>query len=88
MVQELKRNPCTDCGRTFDPEGMDFDHVKGKKTASVAHLCAKGAAKKLEEELKKCELVCAVCHRIRTKKRRKKTRRRSKAEPVSHKDVG
>ena len=25
-LEECKKNPCTDCGRSFPPECMDFDH--------------------------------------------------------------
>ena len=37
-VDELKRNPCTDCGNTFPTVAMDFDHVRGEKEASISHL--------------------------------------------------
>lgn len=55
--------PCRDCGQTFPNVCMDFDHVKGTK------LCNVGQAKtfrQLYDEIAKCELVCANCHRIRT----------------------
>lgn len=36
---ELKRKPCTDCGLTFPPICMDFDHLDGEtKTKSLATL--------------------------------------------------
>ncbi len=49
---------------------MDFDHL-GAKTKSVAMMVAQSY--KLElilEEIKKCEVVCACCHRIRTERRK------------------
>lgn len=55
--------PCMDCGGIFPPCAMDFDHVRGVKRFNV------GLAKnlrQLHEEIEKCELVCATCHRIRT----------------------
>jgi hypothetical protein len=67
----LKSQPCTDCGGTFDPEAMDFDHVTGVKLFNVSAASSAGySLKKIEDEVAKCELVCAVCHRIRTKRRR------------------
>jgi hypothetical protein len=69
-VDELKKAPCTDCGRSFPPVAMDFDHV-GPKSRTIAGMVS--GAYKLElilEEIKKCELVCAVCHRLRTSVRK------------------
>jgi 5-methylcytosine-specific restriction endonuclease McrA len=63
-IREAKLDkPCMDCGNIFPPCAMDFDHVHGKKKFNV------GLAKNLRqlaEEIAKCELVCANCHRIRT----------------------
>ena len=56
-------NPCTDCNQTFPTVCMDFDHVRGTKRYNI------GLAKTLQDladEIAKCELVCANCHRIRT----------------------
>lgn len=58
---------CLDCGGSFPSEGMDFDHVRGEKKFNVGQ--AK-SVRALMAELAKCELVCAVCHRTRTKQRR------------------
>lgn len=70
-VNELKRAPCTDCGRTYPPYVMDFDHLNGEeKGGLVAHLVAQGQVRRAKEEIAKCELVCANCHRIRTHERR------------------
>ena len=61
-------NYCTDCKRYFHPACMDFDHLKNKK-------CTIGKeywAKKFEtifKEIKKCQLVCSNCHRLRSYKR-------------------
>jgi len=71
-VNVLKSNPCTDCHQSFDPVAMDFDHVNGQeKYMDVSTMCDKGFSKeKILQEIAKCELVCAVCHRIREKNRR------------------
>lgn len=66
----LKDKPCADCGGTFPPYVMDFDHVRGVKTANVAELLWGNVSKDIVlAEIAKCELVCANCHRIRTHSR-------------------
>jgi hypothetical protein len=71
LMSARKSNPCMDCGRTFPPECMDWDHIRGKKTTNIARLVSAAPAK-LEKEIAKCDLVCANCHRIRTVKRMQK----------------
>lgn len=70
-LDELKNRPCLDCGGTFPPECMDFDHVSGIKLDKVSTLFTHHSRDKVKTELQKCELVCANCHRIRTKRRAK-----------------
>lgn len=72
IANEAKANPCADCGGVFPPECMDFDHLSGeKKKADVCYLLwSSSSVKLLVDEMKKCEVVCANCHRIRTKNRR------------------
>lgn len=55
--------PCLDCGGSFKPAQMDFDHLGGK-VANIAQLVG-GTTEALLEELGKCHLVCANCHRVR-----------------------
>lgn len=64
-------NPCMDCQVSFPPECMDFDHRPGvDKIDGVGHLTACRASwARIEAEMAKCDLVCANCHRIRTKMR-------------------
>lgn len=70
IVLERKSNPCADCGGRFDPVAMDFDHVRGRKVLNISALSRQQwSMEKLLEELEKCELVCANCHRVRTAKR-------------------
>lgn len=67
-VDELKATtPCADCGKHFPPVCMDFDHVHGGKVKNVSRLV--GGSYRLDliiDEIKKCEIVCACCHRLRT----------------------
>lgn len=69
LVKAMKDKPCVDCGGTFPPVCMDFDHLAPKtKTFSIARWAhwTKWSEDDLKAEVAKCELVCANCHRIRT----------------------
>lgn len=72
LVNRLKAAPCTDCKRFFHPCAMDFDHLDPtQKTAAISQLIIRSCSdEKILEEIQKCELVCATCHRIRTYIRR------------------
>ena len=69
---EIKSNPCVDCNNSFPVCCMDFDHREGTtKEYNVGSMFAHHYSRELiEKELKKCDLVCSNCHRIRTQKRR------------------
>lgn len=61
--------PCTDCGKVFPPEAMQFDHLPGTlKQGDVSTLTGR-SMRGILQEIAKCELVCANCHVIRTFKR-------------------
>jgi hypothetical protein len=60
-LAELKNKPCMDCDVKYHPAIMEYDHVRGEKVANVSHL--------LLNEIAKCDLVCANCHRMRGYKR-------------------
>lgn len=69
-VRKIKSSTaCADCGGIFPPVCMDFDHVRGIKRADISYMVQKTYTwTVIEEEIAKCELVCANCHRIRTEK--------------------
>lgn len=69
-VSELKNQPCLDCGGSFPPECMDFDHRPGEVKVSAVSALYTCSMSHIEAEIAKCDLVCANCHRTRTKKRR------------------
>lgn len=54
---------CSDCGYDAHHTALDFDHVTGKKSFNV---CNAKSIKSAKVEIKKCEVVCSNCHRIRT----------------------
>jgi hypothetical protein len=70
-VNELKDNPCTDCGFSYPVECMQFDHVRGRKRFEIGDRAGHYRWATVLKEIIKCDLVCANCHCIRTKERRK-----------------
>lgn len=69
LLRDLKaRTPCADCGRHYPPYVMDFDHVCGEqKYDNLADMAKDGVSlKRLMDEVAKCDIVCANCHRERT----------------------
>ena len=71
-IDDIKQSPCMDCGNTFPPCAMDFDHrIATEKLHCVSRLAGTvRSMKKIIEEIDKCDLVCSNCHRIRTHNRR------------------
>lgn len=67
-VRKYKEStPCKDCGIFFKYYITDFDHIDPKtKLDNVANLVHNGSIKKVWEEIAKCDLLCANCHRERT----------------------
>lgn len=71
-VDTLKSFPCYDCGNCYEPEAMDFDHVDTLKRATISQLMYTGRNfRRVVAEVKRCELVCSNCHRVRTTRRRR-----------------
>lgn len=74
LLDELRKQPCADCNKTYPAVCMDFDHLPGTEKGYPRKLSlstwARGVSmKRLEAEIAKCEVVCANCHRIRTQER-------------------
>lgn len=66
VIQFKTGKPCLDCGETYPHYMMDFDHVRGEKIGNVEAIAREGNMEKLLEEIDKCDLICANCHRHRT----------------------
>lgn len=61
---------CADCGYSEHAVALDFDHVRGTKIDNISTMLQRGLSRgKIHAEMKKCEVVCANCHRVRTQKR-------------------
>jgi hypothetical protein len=66
LREYLVGHGCVDCGEA-DIRVLEFDHVRGKKLSSVAELCGKGVSwQRVVDEIAKCEVRCANCHRRKT----------------------
>lgn len=66
-LTELKQRPCIDCGGKFPDVAMDFDHVRGEKLFNIGQAVHHDMAwQRLLDEVAKCDIVCANCHRIRS----------------------
>lgn len=71
IEEYLKNHPCVDCGNP-DIRVLEFDHVRGVKIDSVTNFVKKSAKlSRLIDEIAKCDIRCANCHRIITKERHK-----------------
>jgi hypothetical protein len=66
-ISKLKDHPCSDCGGRFPSVCMDFDHRDpSEKKQNVGSMATTYNLQTILDEIAKCDLVCANCHRIRT----------------------
>lgn len=72
ILWSFKQSPCQDCGGSFHPWVMELDHRQDTlKVEAVSNLVGGGCTdEKLLNEIAKCDVVCANCHRMRTYLRR------------------
>jgi len=70
-IDSLKAGqPCLDCGDSFPPFVMEYDHVQGDKRFGIGKMMNHKSERVLAE-MAKCDLVCCACHRVRSHARRK-----------------
>lgn len=78
MVRDHKESAgCADCKVQFPYYVLEFDHLPNyQKSFNIADAVngsmARQARTKIIDEMSKCEVVCANCHRIRTFSRMRK----------------
>lgn len=65
VVEYLKNHPCEDCGYS-NVLALEFHHVCEKRDSVAALMNSICSVEELEEEINKCIVLCANCHRIRT----------------------
>ena len=66
IVEYKLGNPCAVCGQS-DPRCLDFHHLDPKKkTKPISVLAISGSLENLQNEINKCEMLCANCHRKET----------------------
>jgi hypothetical protein len=86
----LDEFPCSDCERHFPPCALHFDHHPDApmKEHTIADLMSRAATREnvehLWSEIVKCEVVCAVCHAIRTNKRAEEKHQRRLEERAEY----
>jgi len=75
FVARVKRMMCcVDCGEQ-DPIVLEFDHVRGKKKRNLADMANQSyCINTIKEEMRKCDIRCANCHRKKTHTRRKRNK--------------
>lgn len=67
-VRSKKAKPCMDCGIMYPYYVMQFDHID-EKQYNIATLVNYNNRDKIDEEISRCEIVCANCHAERTHQR-------------------
>jgi hypothetical protein len=72
IEQYKKENSlCKDCGISYPPHILDFDHIRDKRFGITQASRDNISMTKILEEIAKCEIVCSNCHRHRTYMRSK-----------------
>ena len=62
---------CVDCGYNANAEALEFDHLGDvPKVANIAEMTDLRWSRVLDE-IAKCVVRCAICHRLKTQERRK-----------------
>ena len=68
LFKYLQTISCEDCGNN-DFRVLEFDHIDPKlKRGNVSRMAHTHTWATVEKEIKKCRVLCANCHRIRTHK--------------------
>jgi len=66
ILNEIRKLPCADCGKSYPWYIMEFDHIDPSTKKSQVSAIKSCSLFKLIREIVKCDVVCANCHRVRT----------------------
>ena len=67
IILEAKDRPCAECGVRYPVHVMDFDHRTGtRKRFNGRDALTRCSIEALQQEIEKCDVVCANCHLNRT----------------------
>jgi hypothetical protein len=62
----MRGRTCVDCGES-DPCVLDFDLTRGEKEGNISSMVGNGMNwQRIANEIAKCEIRCANCHRRKT----------------------
>lgn len=64
LFEFFSERSCVDCGEG-DPVVLEFDHLRDKRFDILQGLSDR-TWQEIRDEIAKCEVVCANCHRLRT----------------------
>jgi hypothetical protein len=68
LLEYFRTHSCVDCGEP-DPLVLEFDHVRGQKKCAIQDMVNRGYRwQTISQEIDKCEVRCANCHRRKTAK--------------------
>jgi hypothetical protein len=62
-VAKIKLTGCIRCGYNKCAEAIEFHHKDSNKEATISNMVNNGQRKALLAEIKKCDILCANCHR-------------------------
>lgn len=68
LLEFFVTHPCMDCGEK-DPVVLEFDHLRDK-LFDICQALPYRNWQSIMDEMAKCEVVCANCHRRRTARRK------------------
>jgi len=66
IINYLKEHPCVDCGES-NIVVLEFDHVRDKHKP-ISLMMGVYSLDRIKNEIDKCEVRCANCHRMKTAK--------------------
>ena len=71
FIKRVKRMyGCVDCG-IKNPILLEFDHVTGNKINNISDMANQSfGLSTIKDEIRKCKVRCANCHRLKTHQRR------------------